>query len=45
MSDDEVEQFEVTDFDLKNEFNINRSRRPTKDQQIYGNNWLINELV
>lgn len=36
MSDNEYEKFEITDFDLNNEFNPNRSRRPTKNQQIYG---------
>ncbi|KAI4462519.1 tuftelin-interacting protein 11-related [Holotrichia oblita] len=37
MSDDEVEKFEITDYDIENEFNINRPRRrPTKHQQIYG---------
>lgn len=33
-----MEKFEITDFDLANEFNINRSRRGlSKHQQIYGN--------
>lgn len=37
MSDGEYEKFEVTDYDLENEFNPNRGRRrPTKNQQIYG---------
>jgi tuftelin-interacting protein 11 len=37
MSDNEVEKFEVTDYDIQNEFNINRPRRRlTKNQQIYG---------
>lgn len=37
MSDEEVEKFEITDYDLDNEFNINRPRRRlTKHQQIYG---------
>ncbi|XP_049779978.1 tuftelin-interacting protein 11 [Schistocerca cancellata] len=37
MSDDEVEKFEITDYDLEHEFNINRpTRRLTKHQQIYG---------
>jgi len=36
--EDEMEKFEITDFDLANEFNINRSRRGlSKHQQIYGN--------
>lgn len=35
MSDDEVIRFEITDYDLDNEFSI-RSRRTTKEQQIYG---------
>jgi tuftelin-interacting protein 11 len=35
--DEEYERFEVTDYDLDNEFNPNRNRRrPTKKQQIYG---------
>ncbi|XP_055593216.1 septin-interacting protein 1 isoform X2 [Uranotaenia lowii] len=37
MADEEYERFEITDFDLDNEFNPNRGRRrPTKNQQIYG---------
>lgn len=37
MSDGEYEKFEITDYDLENEFNPNRGRRrPTKNQQIYG---------
>ncbi|XP_030760985.1 septin-interacting protein 1 isoform X2 [Sitophilus oryzae] len=37
MEDDEVEKFEITDYDLENEFNINRSRKGfSKHQQIYG---------
>ncbi|XP_039287285.1 tuftelin-interacting protein 11 [Nilaparvata lugens] len=37
MSDEELESFEVTDFDLENEFNINRKQfRQTKNQAIYG---------
>lgn len=37
MSDDEMEKFEITDFDLDNEFNMNRpQRRLTKNQAIYG---------
>ncbi|KAJ1520703.1 hypothetical protein ONE63_003802 [Megalurothrips usitatus] len=37
MSDEEVERFEVTDYDLDNEFNINRPRRKqSKNQHIYG---------
>ncbi|KAK9500922.1 hypothetical protein O3M35_002085 [Rhynocoris fuscipes] len=36
MSDEEYETFEITDYDLENEFNINRRRRTTKNQQIYG---------
>lgn len=33
----EVESFEVTDWDLANEFNPGRQRhRPTKDQATYG---------
>lgn len=34
---EEFERFEITDYDLDNEFNPNRNRRrPTKKQQIYG---------
>lgn len=37
MSEDEVERFEITDYDLANEFNIHRGRRKqTKNQLIYG---------
>lgn len=37
MSDDEMEKFEITDYDLDNEFNINRPRaKQSKHQQIYG---------
>lgn len=37
MSDNEYERFEITDYDLENEFNPNRGRRKfTKNQQIYG---------
>lgn len=37
MADDEMEKFEITDYDLENEFNVNRPRRRlTKHQQIYG---------
>ncbi|EDW76379.2 uncharacterized protein Dwil_GK15423 [Drosophila willistoni] len=37
MSDNEYERFEITDYDLDNEFNINRPRgRQSKHQQIYG---------
>jgi hypothetical protein len=32
-----VEKFEVTEYDLENEFNINRpTRRISKNKQIYG---------
>lgn len=41
MSDDEVIRFEITDYDLDNEFNINRRGRAKKEQQIYGT---INQL-
>ncbi|XP_076274624.1 septin interacting protein 1 [Rhynchophorus ferrugineus] len=35
--EDEMEKFEITDYDLENEFNINRSRKGfSKHQQIYG---------
>lgn len=34
---EEYERFEITDYDLDNEFNPNRHRkRLTKNQQIYG---------
>ncbi|XP_055855811.1 septin-interacting protein 1 [Episyrphus balteatus] len=37
MSGNEYEAFEITDYDLSNEFNPNRPRRKlTKNQQIYG---------
>ncbi|XP_023948101.2 septin-interacting protein 1 [Bicyclus anynana] len=36
MSDDEVIRFEITDYDLENEFNPNRSRKAKREQQIYG---------
>lgn len=37
MSDEEVVKFEITDYDLENEFNINRPvRKLTKNQHIYG---------
>ncbi|XP_057669177.1 tuftelin-interacting protein 11 isoform X1 [Diorhabda carinulata] len=37
MSDDEMEKFEITDYDLENEFNINRTRKKqSKHHQIYG---------
>lgn len=36
MSDDEVIRFEITDYDLDNEFNINRRGKAKKEQQIYG---------
>lgn len=43
MSDDEVEKFEITDYDLENEFNVNRrSRKLTKNERIYGI-WAPNE--
>lgn len=41
MSDNEYERFEISDYDLQNEFNINRrGRRATKKQQIYGRYWV-----
>jgi len=44
MSDDEMEKFEITDFDLDNEFNINRpKKRLSKNQAIYGN--ICNKLT
>lgn len=37
MSDNEVEKFEITDYDLENEFGgKRRGRKMTKEQQIYG---------
>lgn len=40
MSEDEVESFEITDYDLDNEFNINRPRRKlSKKQQMLGKNF------
>ena len=38
MAEDEMESFEVTDFDLENEFGgVSRRRKKfTKEQQIYG---------
>lgn len=38
MSDDEVMKFEITDFDLDNEFNTHRpgGRKNKKEHQIYG---------
>lgn len=37
MSDHEYEKFEISDYDLQNEFTpFGGRRRPTKNQQIYG---------
>ena len=37
MDDEDIyERFEISDYDIANEFNVNRGRRPTKEQQIYG---------
>lgn len=37
MSDEEMEKFEITDYDLDNEFNMYRNRKGlSKQQQIYG---------
>ena len=39
MADDELENFEVTDYDLANEFGgfgSKRMKKFTKEQQIYG---------
>lgn len=41
MSEDEVERFEVTDYDLDNEFNFKRTKM-TKNERIYGI-WAENE--
>lgn len=44
MSDNEYEKFEISDYDLENEFNpFRQRRRPTKHQQIYG--MLINSYL
>lgn len=45
MSDDEVIRFEITDYDLDNEFNPNRSRKHKKEQQIYGKTILTKQLT
>lgn len=46
MSDDEVESFNITDYDLDNEFNINRPRRKlTKEQQMLGNCYSVHIIV
>lgn len=44
MSDDEVIRFEITDYDLDNEFNPNRSRRAKKEQQIYGKPFFFKDM-
>lgn len=37
MSDDGMEKFEISDYDLENEFNINRpQRKRTKEQEMLG---------
>lgn len=37
MSDEEMEKFQISDYDLDNEFNIHRSRRKmSKKQQMLG---------
>ncbi|GBP97377.1 Septin-interacting protein 1 [Eumeta japonica] len=36
MSDNEYERFEITDYDLDNEFNQIGLKKQTKQQQIYG---------
>lgn len=41
MSEDEMEKFEITDYDLNNEFYRGR-KKLTKHQQIYGNKLLHN---
>lgn len=44
MSDGEYERFEVTDYDLDNEFNTNRPRKKmSKNQMIYGK--LLNFII
>lgn len=38
MSDDEIDKFEITNYDFNNKFGMNRSqRRITENQAIYGN--------
>lgn len=38
MSDDEIDEFKITNYDFDNKFDINKSqRRMTKNQAIYGN--------
>ena len=37
MADEEMEKFEISDYDLQNEFNIHRPRRKmSKKQQMLG---------
>jgi len=45
MSEDEVESFEITDYDLNNEFNIARPRRKlSKKQQMLGITYSANNI-
>jgi len=45
MSEDEVESFEITDYDLDNEFNIARPRRKlSKKQQMLGMMYVANVI-
>lgn len=45
MSEDEVESFEITDYDLNNEFNIARPRRKlSKKQQMLGMTYFANNI-
>lgn len=38
MSDDEIDKFEITNYDFDNKFSMNGSqRRVTKTRTIYGN--------
>ena len=36
MNDDVYERFEISDWDLNNEFNTNRHRKQSKESAIYG---------
>ena len=42
--EEEYEKFEITDFDIQNEFN-RKGRRPTKKQQIYGKNKFLKTIA
>jgi tuftelin-interacting protein 11 len=34
--EEEVEKFEITDYDIENEFNPNKRKRLSKNKQTYG---------